>query len=128
MKFWDRTIEFKSVIIASSMTLLGFLATLFLFWYGHYEIPLAILTSGVVIILTWLGVLIYYKKSNKPKIRFDIMCIYLRLFLIIAIAILFSVIQLTCEIVIISPIFLIVGYFVISLVTLTALIGRKNNV
>lgn len=126
MKFWDHTLEYKSVVISSLATIVAFLATLFLFWYGRYEIPLAFLTSGLVVVITWLIVLLYYKKHTKPKVKVDVFCIYLRLVLIVAISIIFAVIQIITKTPIVSPIFIVIGYFFVSLCSLVALIERKQ--
>ena len=128
MSFWNRTIEFKSLIISLVVTLIMFLATMFLFWCGHPEIVFALLTSGGIVTLSWLVVYLYKRKHPEPKIRLDIVFIYIRLSLIVITAIIFAVLQLTLSLVIISPIFIIVGYFAISMFNLIALIRKDQNV
>ena len=128
MSFWNRTIEFKSLIISAIVTLIMFLTTMFLFWCGHPEIVFALLTSGGIVTLSWLVVYLYKRKHPEPKIRLDIVFIYIRLSLIVITAIIFAVLQLTLSLVIISPIFIIVGYFVVSMLNLIALIRKDQNV
>ena len=128
MSFWNRTIEFKSLIISLVVTVVMFLATMFLFWCGHPEIVFALLTSGGIVTLSWLVVYLYKRKHPEPKIRLDIVFIYIRLSLIVITAIIFAVLQLTLSLVIISPIFIIVGYFAISMFNLIALIRKDQNV
>ena len=126
-KFWNQTVEFKALIISSTITILGFLGTLFLFWLNHYEIPLAVLLGGLIVSLSWLR-LNLSKKGGKARIRLDIFAIYLRLGLVAIFAALFAFLQYAYEIVIISPIFLVVSYLTVSSLALIAFIGKDKNV
>lgn len=118
-KFWNQKVEFKAVVISSIATLVGFLATAVLFWFNRYDIPLAVLLGGLVVVGSWL-LLLLIKKDDKTKIKFDIFAIYLRLALVVILAITFLVLDLTVHVVIVSPIFLIVSYFVVAMLTLLA--------
>jgi len=126
-RFWNQTVEFKALIISSSLTILGFLGTLFLFWLRHYEVPLAILLGGLIVSISWL-ILYLSKRGGKARIKLDIFAIYLRLGLVAILTALFAFLQYAFEIVIISPIFLVVSYLAISLLTLIAFIGKDKNV
>ena len=125
-KFWNQTVEFKALVISLLATILATLGTSCLFFFGHYEIPLAVLTSGAIVTLTWL-MLYLNKKKGERRIKLDIFAIYLRLSLVVVLTIIFAVLQLTLEIVIISPIFLVVSYLGYSLLTFIAYIGKDNN-
>ena len=125
-KFWNQSLEVKSLIISLTLTTLGFLGTAFLFWFQRYDVPLAILASGIIVSLTWLF-LYLSKKSDKKHVKLDIVLIYLRLTLVVGLAILFTVLQLTLGLVIISPIYLIIAYAVISLFTLIAYFMKGEN-
>ena len=125
-RFWNQTIEIKALIISMIATLLGFLGTAFLFWFNRYDIPLAILTSGVVVSLSWFALHLLRKKS-KPLVKLDIILIYLRLAVILCLTIIFAIIEINLSLVIISPIFLVISYLVISLLTLLAYIRKGEN-
>ena len=126
-KFWNQTVEFKSLVISLITTLLAFGGTLVLFWFNRYDIPLAVLASGVVVSLSWL-ILYLNQRSANPKVKLDIFAIYLRLSLIVIMAIVFAALDLTLNLVIISPIFLVVSYIGYSLVNLLAYIRKDSNV
>ena len=125
-RFWNQTIEIKALIISMIATLLGFLGTAFLFWFNRYDIPLAILTSGVVVSLSWFALHLSRKKS-KPLVKLDIILIYLRLAVILCLTIIFAIIEINLSLVIISPIFLVISYLVISLLTLLAYFRKGEN-
>ena len=126
-KFWNQTIEFKALIISLVTTVLGFGGTLFLFWLHRYDIPLAILTSGVIVSLSWLF-LYLSKRGNTQRTKLDVFLIYARLISIVSLAILFTALELSLSLVILSPIALVVAYLVISSLTLIAYFnkGEKN--
>lgn len=126
-KFWNQTVEFKALIISSSLTTLGFLGTLFLFWFQRYDVPLAVLLGGLIVSISWL-ILYLSKRGGKARIKLDIFAIYLRLGLVAIFAALFAFLQYAFNIVIVSPIFLVVSYLVTSLLTLLAFIGKDKNV
>lgn len=126
-KFWNQTVEFKSLVISLITTLLAFGGTLVLFWFNRYDIPLAVLASGVVVSVSWL-ILFLNQRSANPKVKLDIFAIYLRLSLIVIMAIVFAALDLTLNLVIISPIFLVVSYIGYSLVNLLAYIRKDQNV
>ena len=126
-KFWNQTVEFKSLVISIIATLLAFIGTSVLFWFNRYDIPLATLTSGLVVIVSWL-ILYLNKKKDKPAVKLDILAIYLRLTLIVILAIIFAVLELTIKLVTVSPVFLVVSYLVYSLLNLLAYIKKGDNV
>lgn len=126
-KFWNQTVEFKALIISSTLTILGFLGTLFLFWFQRYDVPLAVLLGGLIVSISWL-ILFVSKRGGKARIKLDIFAIYLRLGLVAIFAALFAFLQYAYNIVIVSPIFLVVSYLTISLLTLLAFIGKDKNV
>ena len=125
-KFWNRTIEYKALVISSLTTILAFLGTSCLFFLGHYEIPLAVLTSGLIVSLTWL-MLYLNKKSGEGRIKLDIFAIFLRLSLVVVLTVVFAILQFTLELVIISPIFIVVSYLGYSLLTFIAYIGKEKD-
>lgn len=124
-KIWNQPLEIKAMLISLSATILGFLGTIFLFWFQRYDVPLAILYGGAIVVITWL-ILYVIKKDNKNHVKLDIVIIYLRLTIIVFSAILFTILQIYAHIVIISPIYLIISYLVISLLTLLAYLKEKN--
>ena len=126
-KFWNQTVEFKSLVISIIATVLAFAGTAVLFWFNRYDIPLATLTSGLVVIISWL-ILYLNKKKNKPAVKLDILAIYLRLTLIVILAITFAVLELTIKLVTVSPVFLVVSYLGYSLINLLAYIKKGENV
>lgn len=125
-KFWNQPIEFKALIISLIVTVLGFGGTAFLFWFQRYDIPLAVLTSGFIVSITWF-LLYLNKKSGKNRVKLDIVFIYLRISLIVALAILFAALELSVKVVTISPIFLVVSYLVISLFNLLAYFKKGES-
>ena len=125
-KFWNQPIEFKALIFSLILTVLGFGGTAFLFWFQRYDIPLAVLTSGLIVSMTWLF-LYLNKRSGKNRVKLDIVFIYLRIILIVGLAILFTVLELSLQVVIISPIYLVVSYLAISLVNLLAYFKKGEN-
>ena len=125
-KFFSQTTEIKALVIAITATVLGFLGTMFLFWFQRYDIPLAVLTSGLIISLSWLC-LYLSRKGDKKRVKLDIVLIYSRLILIVLLATLFTALELSLSLVIISPITLVISYLVISLLTLLAYIQKKGE-
>ena len=125
-KFWNQTIEVKALIISLIATILGFGGTSFLFWFQRYDIPLAILTSGAIISLSWLA-LYLSKRGNTKRVKLDIALIYIRLILIVLIATVTTILEIKLAIVTISPVFLVISYLVISLLTLIAYFKKGEN-
>lgn len=125
-KFWNQTIEIKALVISSLATIVGFLGTAFLFWFHRYDIPLAILTSGSIITLTWFALFLSRKRS-APIVKLDIFLIYARLILVVSLTILFAMLEINLGLVIISPIYLVISYLVISLLTLIAYFNKGEN-
>ena len=117
--FWNQTVEFKAIVISSIVTVVAFMGTLFLFWFKHYEVPLAVLLGGLIVVSSWLVPLLS-KKEGEMRIKLDVFTIFLRFGLVVLFVILFATLQLTTGIVLASPIFLLASYLVISLVTLLA--------
>ena len=125
-KFWNQSIEVKALIISLIVTVLGFGGTAFLFWFQRYDIPLSILTSGAIISLSWLA-LYLSKRGNTKRVKLDIALIYIRLILIVLIATVTTILEIKLAIVTISPVFLVVSYLVISLLTLLAYFKKGEN-
>ena len=125
-KFWNQTIEVKALIISLIVTVLGFGGTAFLFWFQRYDIPLAILTSGAIVSLSWLA-LYLSKRGNKKRVKLDIALIYVRLILIVLVATVTTILEIKLAIVTISPVFLVISYLVISLLTLIAYFKKGEN-
>ena len=125
-KFWNQPLELKALIISLIVTILGFGGTMFLFWFQRYDIPLSILTSGAIISLSWLA-LYLSKRGNTKRVKLDIALIYIRLILIVLIAAITTILEIKLAIVTISPIFLVISYLVISLLTLLAYFKKGEN-
>ena len=125
-KFWNQTIEVKALFISLIVTVLGFGGTAFLFWFQRYDIPLAILTSGAIVSLSWLA-LYLSKRGNTKRVKLDIALIYVRLILIVLIATVTTILEIKLAIVTISPVFLVISYLVISLLTLIAYFKKGEN-
>ncbi len=125
-KFFSQNLEIKALIISITATVLGFLGTVFLFWYKRGDIPFGVLTGGGIIILGWL-ILYSSKKANKETAKLDVFVIFLRLTLLVLFAAVFTVLRLKLNLYIISPVSLIIAYLVVSLLTLIAHIGKDKN-
>lgn len=125
-KFFSQNLEIKALIISITATVLGFLGTVFLFWYNRGDIPFGVLTGGGIIILGWL-ILYLSKKANKETAKLDVFIIFLRLTLLVLFAATFTVLRLKLNLYIISPVSLIIAYLVVSLLTLIAHIGKDKN-
>ena len=125
-KFFSLNLEIKALIISITATVLGFLGTVFLFWYNRGDIPFGVLTGGGIIILGWL-ILYLSKKANKETAKLDVFVIFLRLTLLVLFAAVFAVLRLKLNLYIISPVSLIIAYLVVSLLTLIAHIGKDKN-
>ena len=125
-KFWNQTLELKALIISLVVTVLGFGGTSFLVWFQRYDIPLAILTGGGIISLSWLA-LFLSKRGNAKRVKLDIVLIYVRLILIVLIATITTILEIKLAIVTISPIFLVISYLGISLLTLIAYYKKGEN-
>ena len=122
-KFWNLNSEARALIVSTLLIVIGVGGTAFLFWFHRYDIPLGVLIGGMVVALTWLA-LFFAKRSNKPNIKLDIALIYIRLGIIVTLAILFAVLQFTNVAVIASPISLIVAYGIISILTMMVYIKK----
>ena len=125
-KFFSQNLEIKALIISITATVLGFLGTVFLFWYNRGDIPFGVLTGGGIIILGWL-ILYLSKKANKETAKLDVFVIFLRLTLLVLFAAVFAVLRLKLNLYIVSPVSLIIAYLVVSLLTLIAHIGKDKN-
>ena len=125
-KFFSQTTEIKALVISITATVLGFLGTMFLFWYKRGDVPFGVLTGGGIIILGWL-ILYLSKKHNKENVKLDIFVIFLRLGLLIVGSITFAILQWWLGLYIISAVSLIITYLVVSLLTLIAHIGKEQN-
>ena len=125
-KFFSQNLEIKALIISITATVLGFLGTVFLFWYNRGDIPFGVLTGGGIIILRWL-ILYSSKKANKETAKLDVFVIFLRLTLLVLFAAVFAVLRLKLNLYIISPVSLIIAYLVVSLLTLIAHIRKDKN-
>ena len=122
-KFWNLNSEARAIIVSTLLIVIGVGGTAFLFWFHRYDIPLGVLIGGMVVALTWLA-LFFVKRSNKPNIKLDIALIYIRLGIIVTLAVLFAVLQFTNTAVIASPISLIVAYGIISILTMMVYIKK----
>ena len=122
-KFWNLNSEARALIVSTLLIVIGVGGTAFLFWFHRYDIPLGVLIGGMVVALTWLA-LFFVKRSNKPNIKLDIALIYIRLGIIVTLAVLFAVLQFTNVAVIASPISLIVAYGIISILTMMVYIKK----
>ena len=122
-KFWNLNSEARALIVSTLLIVIGVGGTAFLFWFQRYDIPLGVLIGGVVVALTWLA-LFFVKRSGKPRIKLDIALIYVRLGVIVALAILFTVLIIACGIVVASPISMIIAYGVISILAMIVYIKK----
>ena len=122
-KLWNQNSEARALIVATLLTILGGCGTTFLFWFHRYDIPLGVMLGGIIVALSWLA-LYLIKRSDKPHIKLDITFIYIRLTLIVALAVLFGVLSYHFKVVIVSPIYLIISYLVISLLTMVIYIKK----
>ena len=122
-KFWSLNSEARALIVSSLLTVIGVGGTAFLFWFQRYDIPLGVLIGGAVVALTWLA-LFFTKRGGQSKIKLDIALIYIRLGLIVTLAVLFTVLQILWKVVIASPISLIVAYGIISILTMMVYIKK----
>ena len=122
-KLWSQNSEARALIISTLLTVIGVGGTAFLFWFHRYDIPLAVLLGGAVVSLTWF-LLYLVKKSDKPHVKLDITLIYVRLVVIVGLAILFAVLTYQYHVVIISPIYMVIAYLVISLITMVVFIKK----
>ena len=125
-KFWNQTLEVKALIISLAATVIGFGGTLFLFWFNRYDVPLAVLTSGVIVSLSWFFLYLSKRRESK-RINLDTFLIYARLTIIVTLAIVFTALQLSLSLVIMSPIVLVGSYLFISLLTLIAYFKKGEN-
>ena len=116
-KLWNQNNEAKALIVSLILTVLGFCGTAFLFWFHRYDIPLAVLIGGGIVVLAWLT-LYLVKRTNKPHTKLEIAILFSRLILVTSLAILFAILAYALKIVVVSPIYLIISYFVISLVAM----------
>ena len=122
-KFWNLNSEARALIVSTLLLVVGLGGTAFLFWFQHYDIPLGVLIGGAVVSLTWLA-LFFVKRSGKPRIKLDIALIYIRLGVIVTLAILFTVLQIVNGIVIASPISMIIAYGLISILAMMVYIKK----
>ena len=122
-KFWNQNSEARALIVSTLLTIVGLCGTLFLFWFHRYDVPLAVLLGGSVVSLTWF-LLYLVKKSNKPHVKIDITLIYVRLVIIVGLAFLFAFLAYQFKIVIVSPIYMVIAYLVISLATMVVFIKK----
>ena len=122
-KFWSQNSEARALIVSTLLTVIGVGGTAFLFWFNRYDVPLGVLVGGAVVALTWLA-LYFIKKSNKPHVKLDIALIYIRLAVIVLLAILFAVLAFSFSLVIISPLYMVIAYLVISLSAMAVYIKK----
>ena len=122
-KFWSLNSEARALIVSTLLIVIGVGGTAFLFWFHRYDIPLGVLIGGAVVALTWLA-LFLVRRTGKPMVKLDIAFIYIRLGVIVALAILFTVLSIVYGVVIASPISLIVAYGVISILTMMVYIRK----
>lgn len=125
-KFLNQTLEVKALTISAIATVLGFLGTIFLFWFNRYDIPLGVLYGGGIIALSWLVVLLA-KKNGKETAGFDIFIIFARLFLLAAGAVACSLVQRFAKLYTLSPVAIVIAYLAVTLLTLIAFIRKEQN-
>ena len=125
-KLWSQNSEFRAFIVSALLTLLGVGGTAFLFWFHRYDVPLAVLLGGGVVTMTWFS-LYLVKRTNRPHTKIDITLIFTRLFIVVSLAFLFAILDYQFNLVIVSPIYLVVAYLVISLVTTFVFIKKKGE-
>ena len=125
-KLWNQNNEAKALIVSTLLTILGFCGTAFLFWFHRYDIPLAVLLGGGIVLLAWLA-LFFTKKTNKQHTKLEIFILFMRLILITSLAIIFAVLAYAFQVVIISPVFMIISYFVISLIAMIFYIRKGES-
>ena len=122
-KFWSLNSEARALIVSTLLIVIGVGGTAFLFWFQRYDIPLGVLIGGAVVALTWLA-LFFVKRSGKPRIKLDIALIYIRLGVIVALAILFTVLNIVYNNVIAYPISMIIAYGIISILAMLVYIKK----
>ena len=125
-KLWSQNSEFRAFIVSALFTLLGVGGTAFLFWFHRYDVPLAVLLGGGVVTMTWFS-LYLVKRTNRPHTKIDITLIFTRLFIVVSLAFLFAILDYQFNLVIVSPIYLVVAYLVVSLVTTFVFIKKKGE-
>ena len=125
-KLWSQNSEFRAFIVSALLTLLGVGGTAFLFWFHRYDVPLAVLLGGGVVTMTWFS-LYLVKRTNRPHTKIDITLIFTRLFIVVSLAFLFAILDYQFNLVIVSPIYLVVAYLVVSLVTTFVFIKKKGE-
>ena len=125
-KLWSQNSEFRAFIVSALLTLLGVGGTAFLFWFHRYDVPLAVLLGGGVVTMTWFS-LYLVKRTNRPHTKIDITLIFTRLFIVVSLAFLFAILDYQFNLVIVSPIYLVIAYLVVSLVTTFVFIKKKGE-
>lgn len=123
---WAKTFEGRALQMAAFSTTLIFAGSTVFFWYQRYDIPLAVLISGAVVFLTWLC-LFFTRRSDKPFVKIDIALIFIRLIIIVGLAVLFALLEFNKGIRIISSIALVVSYLAISVLTLLVAMFKKGE-
>ena len=127
-KLWNQNNEARALLVSIIITILGVGGTAVLFWFHRHDIPLAVLIGGGVAILSWL-VLYLVKRSNKPHNKIDIAIIYARLALVVALAVTFAILSYQFSLRIVSPIFIIISYSVVSIISMIVFLKKgKENV
>ena len=116
-KLWSQNSEARAFIVSTLLTVIGVGGTAFLFWFHRYDVPLAVLLGGGVVSMTWFS-LYLVRKSDKPHIKIDITLIYVRLVIIVVLAIVCAVLAYKFKLIIVSPIYMVVSYLVISILTM----------
>ena len=125
-KLWSQNSELRAFFVSTLLTILGVGGTAFLFWFHRYDVPLAVLLGGGVVAMTWFS-LYLVKKTNRPHTRIDITLIFTRLFIVVSLAFLFAVLAYQYKLVIVSPVYLVVSYLIISIVTTFVFIKKKGE-
>ena len=125
-KLWNQNNEARAFIVSTLLTLLGVGGTAVLFWFHRYDIPLAVLLGGGVVTATWFS-LYLVKRTNKPHPKIDITLIFTRLFIITALAFLFAILAYQYQLVIVSPVYLVISYLAVSILTLVVYLRKKGE-
>ena len=119
--FKNLDISIQAAIITFAITLIGFLATLFLFFIGMMDVPLGILLGGFV--CGSLSLLTYFfgkKDDYKQSVVYSIISIIIRFVLLIALVIIIAFMNYQWGLTIFN-IFSFVGMYTASTIVLAIL-------
>lgn len=126
MKFGLLNNSYKVGIITLLTSLLGFLATIFLFFMGYKDIPLGIILGGCVIggLNLLSGFLETIDQKNKT-IKFSIMMVIIRFVVIVSLSVVLALMYYRWEIKLFN-IFAFVGVYTVSAI-ITGIVYFKER-